>query len=98
MDSETEGKLVSAVERIAVANEELIRLATEERDTGDSARVPPFCPHCGVFDPEIRNQGGAGKMGEFVLVAGCTNCGKTFFATTENWLIVKTIEELKGRE
>lgn len=90
-------KLAFCAERTADANEKLNELATEERESGDSLRAPPYCPHCGHLDPLIRNEGGTGQFGEFVLVAYCGNCSKTFFGVTENWQLFKTQKELQER-
>lgn len=87
------GRIADASERTAKANEELITLAKDERDLGESELGPPFCPHCGKFDPEIRNEGGAGLMSEFVLVAYCESCTKTFIAVPQGWMCHKTPEE-----
>lgn len=95
MDHATEERLVTALERVADANEALIDLAKEERDSGESIFGPPFCPHCGTFSPSVRNEGGSGSMNEFVLAAACENCGKQFFAIPQGWWVFKTAPEAK---
>jgi hypothetical protein len=79
-------KLLELLERSAVAQERLIELATEERDAGDSIFGPPFCPHCGIMSPDIRNEGGEGSFSEFVLKALCGNCQGVIFAVPQGWL------------
>lgn len=79
-------KLLQHTERIAVANERLIELATEERSVAEQPG-PPFCPHCQTLNPDVRNEGGSGLMADFVLVAQCGNCSKMIFAVPESWLI-----------
>lgn len=88
-------RLVGAVERVAVANEQLIELATTERDSGDSAFGPAFCPHCGTFNPSVRNEGGIGQMAEFVLLATCQACHKTFFAFPQGWICLASEDEAR---
>ena len=86
-------KLLDDIGRIAHANEELIRLATEERDTGESIFGPPFCPHCGTFNPSVSNEGGRGAMAEFTLIGRCGNCENTFYAFPQGWLCYATRDE-----
>lgn len=90
-----ERSAIRALERIAVANEELIRLAKDERDVGESITGPPLCPHCGRLNPSIRSEGGSGEFADFKLVAHCENCGQTFLAVSQGWLCFKTKEELQ---
>lgn len=87
------GRLVDATERNAVANEKIVSLATDERDTGESILGPPFCPHCGTFNPNVRSEGGDGEMAEFALVAQCRNCGNILYGVPQGWLVYKTKEE-----
>lgn len=81
-------RLVLATERSAKAQEDLITLATEERDTGESIFGPPICPHCSTFNPDIGSGGveAEGPMIEFALVAKCHNCQGQFFAVPQGWL------------
>lgn len=79
-------KALPIFERIAVANEKLIELAVEERDIGDSASSPFFCPHCRTPFPAIRNEGGDGSSREYVLVAVCGNCQEVIYAVPQGWL------------
>jgi hypothetical protein len=92
---------LAVLERIAIANEQLITLATEERDTGDSIFGPPLCPHCGTFSPHVRNEGGSGPMAEFCLVGNCSNCNKTIYAVPQGWLCFASrddaLQELERR-
>jgi hypothetical protein len=102
MEHDLELRLVEATERSAKAQEELIRLATEERDYGDNLVGPPLCPHCGMFDPKIRNEGGAGQMSEFILVAVCGSCENIIHAVPQGWLAYpdrqQAIDEVEGRK
>lgn len=86
-------RAVRAWERIAGANEALIQLATEERDSGAMAFGPPFCPHCSTVNPKIRNDGGDGAMADFVLAARCATCGEMLFAVAQGWAVFKTPED-----
>jgi hypothetical protein len=92
-----EERTVEALERSAFAQEELIRLATEERDAGESMLGPPLCPHCGRLDPSIRSEGGSGQFAEFVLIAQCENCNKPFLAISQGWLTYRNRQEYEGR-
>lgn len=86
-------RLADATERNAKASEDIVRLATEERDVGDSILAPPVCPHCGTFDPEVRSEGGHGHMSEFVLVGQCLGCGKILYGIPQGWLCYQTKEQ-----
>ena len=88
------GKLVDATERNAKASEDIVALATEERDVGESFQGPPVCPHCGTFDPPCRSEGGNGLMSEFVLVAQCGNCSKIIYGLPQGWLVYQTKEQV----
>lgn len=88
-------QFLGKLERIAVANEELITLATEERVEEAKLTTPGYCPHCGTANPSIRSEGGTGAMNDYVLIALCDNCNKTFYAIPEGWLCVKTPENVR---
>jgi uncharacterized FAD-dependent dehydrogenase len=86
-------RILAVLERIAKANEDLIVLATEERDEQDSAPAPPpYCPHCRKPNPVIRNEGGTGDFADFVLVAKC-ECGEMFYAKPEDWNVYLNKED-----
>lgn len=85
-------ELVKRLERVAVANEKLIELATEERDIELTA-APPHCPHCGAFNPNVRSEGGAGSLADFILVAQCGNCGEVLYGLPESWQMARNAEE-----
>lgn len=85
-------RLVAAQERLAVANERLNELATEER-ADVPVLGPPICAHCGTLNPKIRSQGGDGAMADFVLVAICESCGQRFFAVPQGWVTVTTQDD-----
>jgi hypothetical protein len=94
-------RLVTATERSAVAQEELIRLATEEREARempDNLPGLPVCPHCGMLNPTIRNEGGVGPFGDFALLALCDNCNRTFIAESQGWNVFKTRGDYEGRD
>lgn len=88
-------RLVEATERGAKAQEELIELAKEERDSTQPILGPPICPHCGTFNPTIRSGGreGQGEMASFVLVAHCENCQGVFYALSQGWLTFTNQEQ-----
>lgn len=86
---------VKALERNAVASEELISLAKEERTVEASMISPGYCPHCATVNPTVRSEGGAGHIDEYVLVANCENCHGTFYAIPQGWHIVGTPEEAR---
>jgi hypothetical protein len=87
-------QFLAVFERIAVANEKLIELATEERSVGE-APGPPFCPTCGTFNPEIHSNGGGGPMADFILAAQCGNCGSVIYAVPESWKIFADADEAR---
>jgi hypothetical protein len=94
-------RLVVATEKSAFAQEELIRLATEERDGQEQpVEMPglPICPHCGTLNPTIRNEGGRGPFGDFALLAICDTCQHTFIAEPQGWSVYKDKQEYEGRE
>lgn len=85
-------RLVEATERNANASEALITLAKEEREQPEPViETPglPVCPHCGTFNPTIRNEGGSGPFAEFALLAACDNCGNRFIAAPRGWDVFK---------
>lgn len=86
-------RLCEATERSAKAQEDLITLATEERDSGEALYGPPACPHCGRLNPSIRNEGGEGDFAEFVLVAHCQACNNTFIGVAQGWLTYRNKQE-----
>jgi hypothetical protein len=87
--------IAKSSERTAKANEDLIRLATEERESSVEPS-PPFCPHCGFFNPPIHSAGGQGNgpLVEFVLPAQCDNCNQSFFAVPEGWVCLGSRDEV----
>lgn len=101
MDDKMFERLVVASERTAQAQEDLITLATEEREVEGAQFGPPVCPHCLTFNPEVRSEGGDGPMSEFALVSKCGNCDETIYAVPQGWLCFKTPEdarnEIEGR-
>lgn len=92
-------KLLGTLDRIAVANEKLIELATEERietiQEAANVRTPGFCPHCKSLNPRISNEGGTGDFNDFVLVATCGNCSRKFIAIPEGWQVFTSPEQAR---
>lgn len=84
-------RLLGTLERIAKANEDLITLATQEREVQD-APPPPYCPHCQAVNPTVSSEGGTGEFADYVLIAKC-QCGKTFYAVPENWNVYTDKED-----
>lgn len=99
MKDEKLDRVIEALERSAKAQEDLIVLATEERDSNIFG--PPLCPHCGTLNPDVHNGGGEGPMAEFALIATCGSCAKTLFAVPQGWLCFTTrdeaLKEIEGR-
>lgn len=88
------GRIADSMERSAKAQEDLITLATQEREAVDEVYGLPYCPHCRTLDPPVVNKGGNGKMSEFVLVAKCMSCNGEFLGYVQGWLCFKTVEEM----
>lgn len=95
MDGRETQQLLGTLERIAVANEELIRLATEERNI-EFKPTPPFCPHCQSLNPRVTSEGGGGLMSEFVLVARCETCGRAIYGVPDGWQVYGSKEEARS--
>ena len=86
MDMDWE-RLISAVERVADANEKLLAIAEEEQITM-SEPGPPVCPHCGKLDPivtQLGAEGGSGELSEFVMRAETHCCQKVLYAVAVGW-------------
>lgn len=91
-------RLIAVLTRQAAAAEELIVLAKEEREIITAVESLPNCPHCGSLNPVIRNEGGVGKMSEFVLIATCQACNNVFLATAPRWVTFKDKGEYERRD
>jgi hypothetical protein len=78
LDPSQIARLLDSLERIAKANEELIRLAVEERE--EVPAEPLACPNCQKRNPRVRGTGGEGPLSEFVLIATCQECGHRLVA------------------
>lgn len=87
-------RMVEATERNAIANEKIVALALDERPL-EYQPGPPFCPHCGSFNPVIKPvaAGSGGPMVDFILVAQCGNCNNSFAALPEGWQTFNTPQE-----
>jgi hypothetical protein len=70
---------VKALERLAGANEEIIKIANEEKFTVEEGSST--CPYCGKLNPEVTQlgSGGSGPVSEFVLVAETHCCNRTVY-------------------
>jgi hypothetical protein len=88
-------RMAEALERNAVASEELISLAKEERDVDAKVLTPGFCPHCAAVNPTVRSEGGVGEIDDFVLQAACNRCGHVFFAIPNGWTVCVTADEAR---
>lgn len=89
-------KFLALMERSAVAQEQLISLATDERKI-EFTPTPPFCPHCETVDPKVSSEGGGtGPMTEFVLVARCGECGNALYAVPESWQVYGTSDAARA--
>lgn len=89
-------KAADALVRVAVANERLNDLATEERSYEPGAEElfdAPACPHCGTLDPMTQIKGGDGRLSSFVLATPCGSCGQPFYALPVGWRIVGNKED-----
>ena len=76
--------LISAVERNAVATEDMLKLAKEEQLVMQEPG-PAICPHCGKLDPvitELQQQGeaGSGPLSEFVIAGETHCCNRVIYA------------------
>lgn len=95
-----EQRLLELVERIAVANEDLIKLAREEQVVDQQVeRVVAkmvMCPHCGAVDPMTETKQASGKASEFVLVTPCGECGRTIYLLPIGWQVAGTKENAKA--
>ena len=87
-------RLITAVERLADANEEIVKLAkADDGPVLEMAPSPPFCPHCGEFNPMITcNSGGNGRIAEYVVVARCGVCQGTFYGKPEGWSMFESLQ------
>lgn len=89
-------RITIALESLAESNAEIVKLAkADDGPVLEYAPGPPYCPHCGEFNPEIvSHSGGAdGQFGEFVLIAQCKVCQGTFFGVPEGWQVFKSPDE-----
>lgn len=87
-------RLIEATERSAKAQEDLIKLAEDERVLTAAEELVAHCPHCGKADPPIKGTNeGEDRLSGFVLITECQNCGKEFFGFAHSWQLVGTREE-----
>lgn len=93
-------RLIKAVERLADANEEIVKLAKQDEvPVIEMTPGPAYCPHCGEHNPRIVSRsGGDGMMAEFVLSAECQKCGLPFYATVEGWQVFKSVDEVREHQ
>jgi len=92
------GRLTDNVERLAAANEELISLAKEERETTPGG--PAVCPNCGRDNPivHVGTMADKGPLGEFVIAVTCDHCEARFFAAPLGWYVTDNIDDFGGAE
>lgn len=95
---ERDERLVTAIERLADANEAIVKLAGEQQEEMNAPTPgPPFCPHCGTFNPPVQQlAAGGGPMQEFILVAQCERCGKVLYGIPEGWQLASTEDEARS--
>lgn len=74
-------QVVKALERSAEATENMLALATAETEA-TMEPGPPVCPNCGRVDPVVTQiqEGGEGRLSEFVIVGETHCCNKTVYA------------------
>lgn len=92
-------RIAEALERLAIANEDIVKLAKAEGEPPviEVEPGPAYCPHCGKEDPLIvtHSGDGAGRMSEFFLHATCRNCETTFYGLVQGWTLVTTVDDLR---
>jgi len=86
--------LAESNERLAASNERIVEMADEERQANYEGG-PPFCPHCGMLNPDVSASRGSGPMADFVLAATCGSCHKVFYGVPEGWQVFKTRDEFE---
>jgi hypothetical protein len=90
-------RILDSLDRIALANEELIRLAKDDRDLGDAieAQPPPLlCPRCQTLDPSVEIElFGRGKLSEFVFAARCESCREAFYVVPQGYDLTANVHE-----
>lgn len=94
MESFALRRFTELAERAVVALEKLGEDPVVEFETG-----PPTCPHCGKFNPSVTIDGDAEESGPVVecfFQATCKSCKNTFWAIPLNWVMAKTLEEVKA--
>jgi len=88
-------RLVAEVGRLADANEAIVKLAGEQQEMMEAPQPgPPFCPHCGQFNPVVTrvHTGDTGELGSYVLAAKCESCKEVMFAIPDGWTMMSDME------
>lgn len=88
-------RLADATERSAKAQEDLITMASAEKDERDGlAEIlddklvdVPQCPHCGQFNPTISIPPLDGDLLDFGVSTRCGNCRQPFYLVPVGWRI-----------
>jgi len=98
--SDPVGRIASALERLAVANEDIVKLAKADGDPPviEVEPGPPFCPHCGRQDPTIVIHSGEGRgpMSEWFLDATCAHCEMRLFGIPQGWTMTAKFEDVQA--
>lgn len=86
-------RLVEGVEKLSIIPED-----------AEIQSLPPVCPSCGVFDPNVTlayQEGGTGKMSE-IVVNGVCQCGEPIYIVIDSYSTHKSIDtvemEIKEKE
>lgn len=94
------GEMLKALDRLADAVEKLSVEPTES----EINNLPPVCPSCNAFDPQITlgyQEGGTGRMSE-IVVNGTCQCGEAVFIVIDSYSTHNSLEmveaEIKARE
>lgn len=87
-------RAVRALERLADANEAIVKLASDEREDAEGIPrfAPAICPHCLKTDPEVAIEAAEGRFEEMIVIAHCRNCGQRFFGVPQGWLCYRDPE------
>ena len=81
MNTNLEVRKVEAMERLAIATENMLKLA-EREEMVMMEPGPTQCPGCGVPNPEITQlqAGSSGRIDEYVLIGETKCCNRVIYA------------------
>jgi hypothetical protein len=88
-------KAANALERSAVANENLLHLAEEQSKSLEWENPPPVCPFCFKTNPEVtpeENDETHGPISDFVFVGQLHCCGRKVYGIPLGMTLLPTIE------